>query len=201
MGNSPGVPAASWKLKRIWLTVSLSEPHGRRQCPLCAWRRTALWQDLGRDRHRRMQSSLSLVPRFSRPKIQMQRLSVRLRNEHNEKRGSYSLCSIFQWSWLTRRHSGNFPLPGCSSGWHEGKIILSKSSALPAISSGVVSETELTERGQYCRQGVTWKGTQGFFHSTSLKTTFLSFCVSCDDPRKLVLFPAWNSYSLTSGCR
>lgn len=61
-------------------------------------------------------------------------LSVRLRNEHIKRRGTHSLCSTFQWSWLTW-HSDSFPLPDCSSGWHEEKIILSKPLHLPFVLS------------------------------------------------------------------
>lgn len=69
-----------------------------------------------------------------------QRLSVRLRNEHIKRRGTCSLCSwVFQWSWLAW-HPGTFPLPGCSSSWHEEKIILLKSLLLPfVLSSWVLS--------------------------------------------------------------
>lgn len=45
-----------------------------------------MWQDPGRDGTGRMKSSLPPVPMFSRSKIQTQCLSVRLRDEHSEKK-------------------------------------------------------------------------------------------------------------------
>lgn len=117
-----------------------------------------------------------------------QRLSVRLRKEHLKRRGTHSLCSTFQWSWLTW-HSDSFPLPDCSSGWHEEKIILSKPLHLPfVLSAWMLSLKRRRLKGDIVKAGSHSGSPAALSCSTSLQTTFPSF-VSCDYRRKLVLFP------------
>lgn len=99
--HRPGIPATSWRVRSTWATVNPREAQRWKPCPLWTRRRKSWWQPLGRGRHRWMKSRVPLVPVFSRSKIGTRRLSVRLRNEHIKRRGTLSLCSVFQWSWLT----------------------------------------------------------------------------------------------------